>query len=404
MSKKCILAFSGGLDTTTTLVYLAEKGWEVYTVTVDLGLTDKELKKIDEIANEFAKEHFVIDGKQKLLNEAKKIIVANVGFNGNGYVLGYPAIVPIERKIITEIAIEKAKELNIDTIVHGCTIAGNDQIRMDNLILANGLKPLSLVRDEKWTRNWERKFLAKHGYDDFPISKKYSTTHSILGKTYYNEDMADPRKKIDWNDLLNYTEWVKIGKKTIHLKVEFEEGLPKKFNEKFLLKLNEKVGATGNGLWEYVGDLVIGGKGRIVIEAPALLLLLFAHSYLERLILTRDELQYKWYDLDTRYAWLIYSGDYANPLLNALSKQLEDINKFVCGKVCIEVLPTMPNCFAMRIESIESDYELLSEKSGIRYGIKAKLEPEDLKGFCKMIYYQSNVANKVRYLRRPLHH
>jgi argininosuccinate synthase len=382
--KKALLAFSGGLDTTFCIPYLKEKGYTVVTATVNTGGFSK--KQLSEIAAKAKKmgvaKHYECNAEKALYETiASYIIKAN-------YLKGgvYPACVGPERNVIVaEMAKIAAKE-KPDAIVHGSTGAGNDQVRFDLALraLVPNCEIIAPIRDENITREEEVALLKKNGYEVSAASGKYSINVGLLGTTIGGVETITSEKELPDEAFPTVAGLNKAKKGALEFSATFKGGLPVKLNEKALsgveiIKQLNALGAEyGFGKDYHIGTTIIGIKGRIGFEAPALKILVKAHTELEKLVLTSKQIFWK-NTLGTVYGDMIHEGLFFDPLVKDIEKFLDSSSEFVEGEVSIRI-----SGGNLSITSLKSPYSLLQSKHG-RYGEKTgSWSGLDAKGFCKL--------------------
>ena len=310
---KLILAFSGGLDTTFCIPYFQDKGYEIVTITVNTGgFSPEELQEIAQKSADLgAIEHIQIDAADQLYQQfVTKIIQANYLRSGT-----YPACVGPERIIAAQKIAEVSLKKNITTIAHGSTGAGNDQVRFDLALkaLVPNVEILAPIRDEGFTRENELKFLKEKGIDVSDQSKDYSINVGVLGTTIGGKEtkgtLGLPPDKI-------YPTVKPIDQSLAEpekITISFEKGTPTAINGKsiegaeLIQELNELTSKHGYGKDSHLGSTILGIKGRIVFEAPALKLLIKAHQELEKSVLTSKQQFWKNH-LGTVWGDLIHEG------------------------------------------------------------------------------------------------
>ncbi len=382
---KALLAFSGGLDTSFCIPYLQEKGYDVVTVTVNTGgFAPTQLKEIAAKSKKMgAVRHYERDAQKTLYEKfASYIIKANYMKGGV-----YPACVGPERNVITMEVADIANKEGISVIAHGSTGAGNDQARFDLAMRAMvpGCTILAPIRDEDLTRDDEMKFLAEHGFPQKPKTGKYSINVGLLGTTVGGAETLDTEKELPDAAFPTVKPLATAKKDAYEASVEFERGLPVGLNGKkmsgveIIRSLNMAAAARGFGKDYHIGTTIIGIKGRIAFEAPALKILVKAHSELEKLVLTSKQIFWK-NNLGTVYGDLVHEGLYFDPLCRDIEKFLDSASSFVKGEVKVRV-----QMGSLAMVSVKSPYSLMKSKLGT-YGEKTGAwSGEDAKGFC-MLY------------------
>lgn len=390
--KKIILAFSGGLDTSFCIPYLKEKDFEVITVTVNTGgFNQIQLKEIAEKSKKLgAIKHYEIDAQKDLYEKfATYLIKANYQKGGV-----YPACVGPERIIIAIKIAEIAKKESCKSICHGSTGAGNDQIRFDMALqtLISNCEIISPIREENLTRQKEVEFLKSHGFEVSQSTKDYSINVGLLGITIGGKETKSTLKEIPENIFPNVKSIDQIENEEIFFKITFEKGLPVKLNDEnlsglqIIQKLNQIGALNGFGKDYHIGTTTIGIKGRIAFEAPAMKILIKAHSELEKVILTSKQIFWK-NTLGTIYGDLIHDSFYFDPIIQDIEAFLNSASKFVEGEVTIKLQKGI-----LTISSITSKYSLF-ENSIATYGEENSLWTGiEAKAFCKLYGMESKIA------------
>jgi len=387
MAEKIVLAFSGGLDTSFCVVYLKEeRKFDVITATVDTGgLSKEELEYIENRSKELgAVEHYFIDAKMEIFDEIiSNIIKANALYNGV-----YPLMCS-DRYTLAKHLIDIAKKKNANAVAHGCTGAGNDQVRIDVTVmsLAPELKIIAPIRELGMRRQQEIEYLEKKGFKVKGETKKYTINENVFGRTISGSE-------IDENKAPSEEVWVmtKVRKKEPErVKISFEKGVPAVINGKrmhgieILRKLNEMAGGHGYGRELYVEDETLGIKGYQAFEAPGMLLLIESHKALERLVLTHHQLNTK-AQLENIYADLSYRGLFCEPVMRDIEKFVDSTQEVVTG----DVVMRLHNMSAMQ-ESVSSPYSLVREDIA-RYAQTAGWKGTDAESFIKIYGLQQKIA------------
>ncbi|MCB0329951.1 MAG: argininosuccinate synthase, partial [Bdellovibrionales bacterium] len=296
---KVVLAYSGGLDTNYCVKYLQEEGYEVITATVDTGgFSAEELTHIEEMANKAgAAEHVVIDAVDEVYERFGTWIIRGNILRGGVY----PLVVGAERVIQAEKIAKIASEKGADAVAHGSTGAGNDQVRFDVTFqtLVPELTIIAPIRTLHLTREQEVEFLKSRGLEISAARKTYSINQGIFGVTIGGGETHNPWAAIPDEAYVLTKSLADTPDQPTEVVVGFEEGLPVSLNgerlsgREVLAQLNTIGGENGFGRGIHVGDTILGIKGRIAFEAPGMLALIRAHQELEKIVLSKSQLEWK---------------------------------------------------------------------------------------------------------------
>ncbi len=390
--KKIILAFSGGLDTSYCIPHLNNTGYEVVAATVNTGGFDEdEEHNLRERALSLgAKEYYFIDAREELYDDfVSYIIKANVLRGGV-----YPLSAGPERYVLAKRVVELAKELDAEAIAHGSTGAGNDQVRFDASVqyLDSSLDVVAPIREQQLNREEEITYLRDQGYDVEDVSEDYSINRGFLGTTIGGKETTGSWESIPddvWPTVNSIDE---TPDKPAELVLTFEEGLPVKLNGQSLSGLElldtlEEVGAKhGYGRGYHVGDTILGVKGRIAFEAPAPLIMINAHSELEKVVLTKKQLRTK-DKLSQDYGDYLHEGQYFDPVMRDLEAFIDSTQRRVNGDVRIRL-----HKGSLSVGGVRSPRSLMNQDVAV-YGEENFLwNGRDAEGFCRIYGIQSTLA------------
>ena len=380
--KKVVVAFSGGLDTSYTVMYLAkEKGYEVHAACANTGgFSPAQLKANEENAYKLgAVKYVTLDVTQEYYAKSLKYMI-----NGNVLRGGtYPVSVSSER-IFQGMAIARyANEIGADAIAHGSTGAGNDQVRFDMtfLVMCPQMEIITLTRDGNLSRKDEVDYLNAHGFDADFAKLKYSYNVGIWGTSICGGEILDARQGLPESAYLKQVE--KTGREILSL--GFEHGELKSVNgvgysDKIAaIQAVEAVGAPyGIGRDMHVGDTIIGIKGRVGFEAAAPMLIIGAHKFLEKFTLSKWQ-QY-WKDqVANWYGMFLHESQYLEPVMRDIEAMLESSQRNVNGTVTLELRP-----YGFSTVGVDSPDDLVKSKLG-EYGETQKgWTAEEAKGFIKV--------------------
>lgn len=397
--KKVVVAYSGGLDTSHTVMYLAkELGYEVYAACADTGgFSPAQLKANEENAYKLGAKHYVtLDVTQEYYAKSLKyMIYGNVLRNGT-----YPISVSSER-IFQAIAIARyANEVGADAIAHGSTGAGNDQVRFDMtfLVMAPGVEILTLTRDNALSRDEEIEYLRSNGFVADFTKMKYSYNVGIWGTSICGGEILDSKQGLPDSAYLKQVE--KDGKE--EMRIEFKHGEivavnGKAFDNKIeAIRYIESIAAPyGIGRDMHVGDTIIGIKGRVGFEAAAPMVIINAHKFLEKYTLSKWQ-QY-WKDqVANWYGMFLHESQYLEPVMRDIEAMLESSQRNVNGTVIVELRP-----LSMFMVGVDSPDDLVKTKFG-EYGEMQKgWTADDAKGFIKVlstplrVYYANHKDEQI---------
>jgi argininosuccinate synthase len=341
---RVLLLYSGGLDTSVMLKWIQDEyEAEVVALTVNLGQPGEDFDVVRGKALDLgALECFVVDAREEFAHDyVLPAIKANALYGG-----GYPLFTALGRPLIAKIAVDKAREAGCDTVAHGCTGKGNDQVRIESTVVALGpeLKIIAPVRGWQMGREEEIQYARDHG---IPVkggaeTVPYSIDDNLWGRSSEGgpiEDIAEPPH----DDVFNLvTKPQDAPDEPEDLEVEFERGCPVALNgEKLgLVELLERAGEIGAkhgvGIVDHIEDRIVGLKVRDLYEVPAADIILTAHKELEKLVGTIHQNNFK-PGLDHQWAFLVYAGLWYEPLLSDLNAFMDAVNEHVTGKVTIRL-------------------------------------------------------------------
>lgn len=394
MKKKVVVAFSGGLDTSYTVMYLShEKNYEVYAACANTGgFSAEQLKANEENAYKLgATKYVTLDVTQEYYEKSLKYMIYGNVLRNNCY----PVSVSSER-IFQALAIARyAKEIGADAIAHGSTGAGNDQIRFDMtfLVMAPGTEIITLTRDNTLTRKEEIDYLNAHGFSADFTKLKYSYNVGIWGTSICGGEILDSTQGLPESAYLKHP--TKQGSEILALGFEKGELVSvngKKYdNRTEAIQAVEEIGASyAIGRDCHVGDTIIGIKGRVGFEAAAPMLIIGAHRFLEKYTLSKWQ-QY-WKDqVSNWYGMFLHESQYLEPVMPDIEAMLLSSQRNVNGTVTLELRP-----YSFQTVGVDSPDDLVHNKLG-EYGETQKgWTADEAKGFIKVLstplraYYASH--------------
>ena len=392
MSKKLVLAYSGGLDTSYCAVHLSkDEGYEVHAVSVNTGgFTSEEIEKIETNAYKMGVSTYKnIDAVSSYYAKViKYLIYGNVLKNNT-----YPLSVSAERIIQAIEIVEYAKSINADYIAHGSTGAGNDQVRFDMIFqtLAPHIKIITPIRDLKLSRQEEIDYLKSNDVDMSWEKAKYSVNKGLWGTSVGGEETLTSEKPLPNHAYPSQLE--KNGEEKVTL--SFEKGqlvaLDGQTNtpEKNIEALNTRASAYAIGRDIHVGDTIVGIKGRVGFEAAAALITIKAHHLLEKHTLTKWQLQHKEY-LSSFYGMHLHEGQYLDPVMRNIEAFLESSQQNVSGDVIVSLKP-----YHFTLDGITSQHDLMNAKFGTYGEMNKGWTADEAKGFIKIIGNQNKIYHQV---------
>ena len=379
--KKVVVAFSGGLDTSYTVMKLHNDGYEVYAACANTGgFSEEQLKKNEENAYKLgAVKYVTLDVTQEYYEKSLKYMIFGNVMRNNCY----PISVSSER-IFQAIAIARyAKEIGADAIAHGSTGAGNDQIRFDMtfLVMAPGVEIISVTRDHKLSRKEEIDYLNAHGFFADFAKLKYSYNVGIWGTSICGGEILDSAQGLPEDAYLKHV----TQQEDSELKITFEKGEIVAVNDehfddkiKAIQKIEEIGASYAIGRDCNVGDTIIGIKGRVAFEAAAPKLIIEAHRMLEKYTLSKWQ-QY-WKDqVANWYGMFLHESQYLEPVMPDIEAMLVSSQRNVTGTAILKLRP-----LSFETVGVDSPNDLLKSKLGEYGEMQHGWTAEEAKGFIKV--------------------
>jgi len=366
-----VLAFSGGLDTSFCVPWLKEEyGREVVTVTVDTGGLDAAaVEDLERRALALgAVEHVRLDCRQRFFDDVIRYLIAGNVTRGNAY----PLCVGAERGVQAAALAEVAAERDATTVAHGCTAAGNDQVRFEVALgtLRPGLTVLAPVRDNNWVREEQQKFLAERS---LPVPSKgsaYSINRGLWGVTIGGRETLTSERSLPEDAWVLSPGAFDEPREARTLTIGFERGIPVTLDGKGLppVELIEALetiaGAHAIGRGIHLGDTVLGTKGRVAFEAPAAITLITAHRELEKLVLSGAQARIK-DSVAAVYGDMVHEGRQLDLAARDVEALLASSQRRVTGEVSLLLRPG-----SLFVTGTTSPHSLLAATRGV-YGESA---------------------------------
>ncbi|MEY9210979.1 argininosuccinate synthase [Thermobifida halotolerans] len=372
MTERVVLAYSGGLDTSVAIGWIAEEtGAEVVAVAIDCGQGGEDLEVVRQRALACgAVEAVVADAREEFAGEyCVPAIQANAL-----YMDRYPLVSALSRPLIVKHLAEAARYHGATMVAHGCTGKGNDQVRFEAGLAAlfPELKVLAPVRDSGMTRDKAIAFAEEKGLP-IDVTKKspYSIDQNLFGRAVETGFLEDI-----WNgpieDVYSYTQNPAEPREPDELVISFTSGVPTAVDGKELSplqiieELNRRAGAQGVGRIDMVEDRLVGIKSREVYEAPGAIALIAAHQELENVTVERELARFK-RGVDQRWGELVYDGLWFSPLKNALDSFVLEANKHVTGDIRMVLHGGRAVVTGRRSEASLYEYDLATYDTGDAY-------------------------------------
>ena len=395
---RVLLLYSGGLDTSVMLKWIQDSyEAEVVALTVNLGQPGEDFDVVVGKARQLgAVDAVVVDAREEFAREyVLPAIKANAVYGG-----GYPLFTALARPLIAKLAVEHARRTGCDTVAHGCTGKGNDQVRIEATVAA--LDPelgiIAPVREWSMSRDAEIAYAREHGIPVKGGTEKppYSIDDNLWGRSSEGgaiEDLAEPPRD-DVFQLVTRAEDAPDDPQLV--RVGFERGRPvtidgERLDLVELLERVAEIGARhGVGIVDHIEDRIVGLKIRDIYEVPAAAIILAAHRDLESLVCTIHQNNFK-RALEDKWAYLCYAGLWQEPLRSDLDAYMEAANEMVTGEVTVKLYKGSVSAVARQSPFALYDRSLASfgEAGG---GFSQAASP----GFIELFTLQTRMAQRVR--------
>jgi len=381
-----LLAFSGGLDTSFCVPWLKETYQRpVITVTVDTGGIDAAAAQslAERSVRLGAIEHHLIDARAAYFDQVLKFLIMGNVRRGNVY----PLCVGAERVLQAQTIARMALSLNTQMVAHGCTAAGNDQVRFEVALRTLGpqLEIIAPVRDRAFKRPEQLKYLEEHKLPVPPFGAAYSVNRGLWGVTIGGKETLTSQGSIPDDAWVLSKDAFAHPRSPQRHTIGFTQGVPDTLDGELLSAvavieaLETLAGPFGIGRGIHLGDTVIGTKGRVAFEAPAAEVLLTAHRELEKLVLTGRQSRIK-ETVAQPYGDLVHEGQHLDPVCRDIEALLTSSQARVSGEVKVLFRPG-----SVFVEGVTSPYSLMAASKGV-YGESAgEWTPTDALGYSKML-------------------
>jgi argininosuccinate synthase len=391
VAEKVVLAYSGGLDTSVAIGWIAERtGAEVIALAVDVGQGGEDLETIRKRALACgAAQAEIVDARDEFATEfCMPALLANAL-----YMDRYPLVSALSRPVIVKHLARVARQTGASTVAHGCTGKGNDQVRFEAGLaaLAPGVRVTAPVRDSGMTRDKAIAFAAEKGLPiDVTSRSPYSIDQNVWGRSCETGHLEDI-----WTaplpEVYGYTTDPALGLPADEIVISFANGFPVALNGQqktplqIIAELNELAGAHGIGRIDMVEDRLVGIKSREIYEAPAAIVLITAHSELESVCVERDLARFK-RQAEQRWTELVYDGLWYSPLKQALDAFMAEASRHVTGDVRLTLQGGRAVVTGRRSPAALYDYSLATYDTGDMFDQKLA------KGFIELFSLPAKIA------------
>jgi len=387
------LAFSGGLDTSYAVLALKREGFDVVTVTVDTGgFSPADNAAIAARAQALGVlDHVAIDGRQAVYDRFFRYLIFGNVLRGRVY----PVAVGAERYVQAEELARVARNRGCDAVAHGCTAAGNDQVRFDVALkaLVPDLPIVAPVRDREVARAESTRALQEAGVTIAPKTTRYSINAGLVGTTVGGGETHDPWETIPEEAYVEAGSRIDADASEQVVVIGFERGMPVSLDGKprdgleLVAELDARARPLGIGRGVHLGETVLGIKGRIGFVAPAATVLIRAHHELEKLVLTRRQSTFK-DEAGALYGDLLHEGLHLDPVCRDIEALLESSQRRVTGEVRVHL---KRGCFD--VLGARSPHSLV--RAGAVYGEESALwSGEDTRGFARIVGIPSRLSQE----------
>jgi argininosuccinate synthase len=395
---RVLLLYSGGLDTSVMLRWIQENyEAEVVTLTINLGQPGEDYDVVTAKARDLgAVDAIVVDAREEFAESYVLLAIKANGLYGGGY----PLFTALGRPLIAKLGVEHARRTGCDTIAHGCTGKGNDQVRLEGTVatLDPGLRLLAPVREWRMGREEEVAYAREHG---IPVkggteAPPYSIDDNLWGRSSEGGAIEDLEAAPAEDVFQLVTRPEEAPDESQSLRVGFESGRPVSLDGERLrlVALLERAAEIGQrhgvGIVDHVEDRIVGLKVRDLYEVPAAAIVLAAHQELEKLVSTIHQNNFK-HALDRHWAYLCYAGLWHEPLREDLDAYMDSANRFVTGEITLKLFKGSVTPVARSSPYAIYDRSLAGfGESGGEFSQSAS------PGFIELFSLQSRMAHRIR--------
>ena len=391
-----ILAFSGGLDTSFCVPWLKENyGRDVITACVDTGGIDTIAAAAlhDKALALGAIEHILIDAKQDFFDTVIRHLIAGNVLRGQAY----PLCVGAERGVQAARLATLARARGATTVAHGCTAAGNDQVRFEVALstLNPGLEILAPVRDNAWVREDQLQYLKEHGMPLPDQGSDYSVNRGLWGISIGGQETLTSENAIPESAWVLSANAFSAPEAASRHTLEFKEGVPTALDGnplgpvELIEALEALAGSYGIGRGIHLGDTVLGTKGRVAFEAPAAITLITAHRELEKLVLSAQQARIK-DSVAAVYGDLVHEGKQLDIACDDIEALLTSSQRRVTGTVKFTLRPGH-----LFIEGVTSPHSLLAATRGVYGEAAGEWTAEDAVGYARILSLPGSLQTRA---------
>lgn len=394
MKEKVILAYSGGLDTSVSIKWLTDQGYDVAACCLDIGEGRDTQSIKDKALAVGAIESYAIDAREEFAQDFALIALQGNTFYENSY----PLVSALSRPLIAKKLVELAIATGATTVAHGCTGKGNDQVRFEVAIaaLAPHLKVIAPVREWKWSREEEIAYAAEKGVPiPADLDNPYSIDQNLWGRACECGVLEDPWATPPRGAYAITQELEDTPDVPTIVEITFDQGIPTALDgetlnlAELIMKMNRLAGEHGIGRIDHIENRLVGIKSREVYECPGAMALMIAHKELEDLVFVRELAHFKPI-IEQQLAQVIYDGLWFNPLTDALIAFLKSTQAYVNGIVRLKLFKGNVICEGRKSENSLYDENLATYTSADTFDQHAAI------GFIKLWGLPSKVHAEIQ--------